>query len=85
MCYITATIWGHQLLSVRCLLFGVRCFFGISSGILAFCQRTIIFIFVGMCVSSLMAEDGSSAGKVADPARGQLNKENEYFPVPIRS
>ena len=23
--------------------------------------------------------------KVADPARGQLNRENEYFPVPVRA
>ena len=24
-------------------------------------------------------------GKVANPARGQLNKENEYFPVSVRA
>ena len=24
-------------------------------------------------------------GKVANPARGQLNRENEYFPVPVLS
>ena len=24
-------------------------------------------------------------GKVANPARGQLNKKNLYFPVPVRS
>ena len=24
-------------------------------------------------------------GKVANPARGQLNRENEYSPVPVRS
>ena len=24
-------------------------------------------------------------GKVANPARGQLNKENEYFPVRVRA
>ena len=24
-------------------------------------------------------------GKVAIPARGQLNKENSYFPVPVRA
>ena len=24
-------------------------------------------------------------GKVANPARGQLNKENEYFHVPVRA
>ena len=25
------------------------------------------------------------SGKVANPARGQLNRENEYFPVPVRA
>ena len=24
-------------------------------------------------------------GKVANPARGQLSKENKYFPVPVRA
>ena len=24
-------------------------------------------------------------GKVANPARGQLNRENEYFPAPVRA
>ena len=24
-------------------------------------------------------------GKVANPARGQLNREDEYFPVPVRA
>ena len=24
-------------------------------------------------------------GKVANPARGQLKRENEYFPVPVRT
>ena len=24
-------------------------------------------------------------GKVANPARGQLKRENEYFPVPVRA
>ena len=24
-------------------------------------------------------------GKVANPARGKLNRENEYFPVPVRA
>ena len=24
-------------------------------------------------------------GKVANPARGQLNRENEYFPVPVHA
>ena len=25
------------------------------------------------------------SGKVANPARGQLNRENGYFPVPVRA
>ena len=25
------------------------------------------------------------SGKVANPARGQLNRENEYFPVRVRA
>ena len=25
------------------------------------------------------------SGKVANPARVQLNRENEYFPVPVRA
>ena len=28
-----------------------------------------------------IAEYGSTAGEVANPARGQLNRENKYFPV----
>ena len=32
----------------------------------------------------LVAEYGST-GKVANPARGQLNRENEYSPVPVRA
>ena len=24
-------------------------------------------------------------GKVVNPARGQLNRENKYFPVPVRA
>ena len=25
------------------------------------------------------------SGKVANPARGQLNRENNYFPAPVRA
>ena len=28
---------------------------------------------------------GSTAGEVANPARGQLNREHEYFPFPVRA
>ena len=32
-----------------------------------------------------MTEHGSTAGEVANPARGQLNRENEYYSVGLRS
>ena len=32
-----------------------------------------------------IAEYGSTASEVANPARGQLNRENKYFPVYPRS
>ena len=31
-----------------------------------------------------MEQSIDQPGKVANPARGQLNRENELFPVPIR-
>ena len=38
-------------------------------------------------VEDLIVELFSSdqPGKVANPTRGQLNKENEYSPVPVRA
>ena len=41
----------------------------------------------GMCmyVWSHIKQEYGSTGKVANPARGQLNRENEYFPVPVRA
>ena len=35
--------------------------------------------------SHIIAEYGSTGYKVANPARGQLNRENEYSPVPVRA
>ena len=35
--------------------------------------------------SSVIAEYGSTGFKVANPARGQLKRENGYFPVPVRA
>ena len=32
-----------------------------------------------------MARVNKEPDKVANPARGQLNRENEYFPVPVRA
>ena len=53
------------------------------------CQGSTIFICSSgrrKCFLSHEAiEPNRSPGKVANPARGQLNRENEYFPVPIRA
>ena len=40
-----------------------------------------------MCVCMVMTQDKSKGqpGKVANVARGQLNRENGHFPVPIRA
>ena len=32
-----------------------------------------------------MKQSMDQPGKVANPARGQLNTENGYFPVPVRA
>ena len=31
------------------------------------------------------SKDKDQPGKVANPARGQLNRENIFFPVPVRA
>ena len=31
------------------------------------------------------SKDNDKSGKVVNPARGQLNRENEFFPVPVRA
>ena len=37
------------------------------------------------CMVITYSKGKDQPGKVANPARGQLNRENEYFPVPIRA
>ena len=32
----------------------------------------------------IYSKNMNQPGKVDNPARGQLNRENEYFPVPVR-
>ena len=39
------------------------------------------FFYVGITYDT--SED--QPGKSANPARGQLNRENDYFPVPVRA
>ena len=43
--------------------------------------RTIIFCMYGHTYS----KSTDQPGKVANPARGQLNRENEYFHVSVRA
>ena len=39
-----------------------------------------MYVFMYVCNQSM-----DQPGKVANPARGQLNRENEYSPVPARA
>ena len=41
----------------------------------------IVRIYVCMVITYNKSKD--QPGKVANPARGQLNRENEFFPVPV--
>ena len=48
------------------------------------------FIHMHVCMYVCMyghhiQQEKDQPGKVANPARGQLNRENEYFPVPVRA
>ena len=44
-------------------------------------KRTVECIMYGHTYSKSM----NQPGKVANPARSQLNRENGYFPVPVRA
>ena len=41
--------------------------------------------FKYVCMVLTYSKSKDQPGKVANPARGQLSKENEYFPVPVRA
>ena len=45
-------------------------------------QDMEVYVYVW---SSHIAEYVDQPGKVANPARGQLNRKNEYSPVPVRA
>ena len=38
-----------------------------------------------ICMVITYSNGQDQPGKAANPARGQLNRENEYFPVPVRA
>ena len=41
----------------------------------------LIDVYVCMGITYIKGKD--QPGKVANPARGQLSRKNEYFPVPV--
>ena len=38
-----------------------------------------------VCMVIPYSKDKDQPGKAANPARGQLNRENEFSPVPVRA
>ena len=56
------------------------CTVGTTSGLVYLNGVMYCIVLYGHTYSKSMDQ----LGKVANPARGQLNRENEYFPVPVR-
>ena len=50
---------------------------------LSFPTPTIGTVWMYGCMGITYSKSKDQPGKVANPARGQLNRENEYFPVPV--
>ena len=44
-----------------------------------------IYVCMYVCMVITYCKSMNQPGKVANPARGQLNRENEHFPVPVRA
>ena len=42
-------------------------------------------MYVCTVITSMVSKSKDQPGKVASPARCQLNSEDEYFPVPVRA
>ena len=53
------------------------------TGVKKFCVTCMAIMCVCMVITQSKGMD--QPGKVANPARGQLNRKNEYFPVPVRA
>ena len=43
------------------------------------------YVCTFVCMVITYSKSIDQLGKVANPARGQLNRENEYFPVRVRA
>ena len=48
-------------------------------------NNIIVLIILYVCTVITYSNSMDEPDKVANPARGQLNRENEYFPVRVRS
>ena len=48
-----------------------------------YCTLTLIAVYVCMVITYSKGKD--QPGKVANPARGQLYRENDIFPDPVRA
>ena len=45
----------------------------------------IMYVCMYVCMVITYSKSMGQPGKVASPARGQLNRKNEYFPVRVRA
>ena len=49
-------------------------------------NNTVLTVVVGMYGHHIYSSKSTEQpGKIVNPARGQLNRGNEYFPVPVRA
>ena len=48
-------------------------------------MKKCMFVCMHVCMVITYSKSRYQPGKVANPARGQLNRRNEYFPVPVRA
>ena len=45
----------------------------------------MMYVCMYVCMVITYNKGNDQPGKVANAARGQLNRENEFFPVPVRA
>ena len=48
-------------------------------------MKSYVYMCVWLSHTVCYSKSKGQPGKVANPARGQLDRENECFPVPVRS
>ena len=68
------------------LLYKINCTLVVSIvRVVKVCSIIIPSLYRWSSLAAITLETQYQPGKVANPARGQLNRENEYFPVPVRA